>query len=336
MVSMKRQRLCIHAAALAFLLARAAPADAIGFFTPVHKKEAAACADALEKGNYSAAIAAGQKAVSAKKNHFDSRHCLGEAYAKAGLNQEAIEQLREALMLAETPNQTMVVNSGLGQLLQKEKDYVKALEHYDTALAYAIVLRDKRTRGLALANLASLFHDREENGKALEYYRRAVDEGEEKDTGAAWNNMGTILVAQKEYAAALDAYGRAAALGEKLKDNLSCGIALLNTGNVLMAQKDFTAAGAKLAEGFAKVQGAKDRYWEAAAHEYFGRFHAASGDMAKAREFFAGARDKYRANHNEYEAQQMELRLREIDAADAAKTAGAPPEGAVTVEPMPR
>lgn len=334
MVFMKRQRLFFHtAAALAFLLARAAPADAISFFQPAYKRDAAACADALEKGNFSAAIAAGQKSVESKNNYFESRHCLGKAYARAGLAPKAIEQFRAALPLTETSNHTMVLNSDLGQLLQKEKDYVKALEHYDTALAYAIVTQDRRTRGLTLANMASLFREREENDKALEYYRRAVTEGEEADSGAAWNNMGNILSAKKDFAGALDAYGRAAALGEKLKDPLISGIALLNTGNVLLAQKDFTAAGAKLTEGLAKVRSAKDGYWEAAAHEYFGRLCIASGDAAKAKEYFAGARDKYRANHHEYEAQQMEMRLRELDAPGAGD---APAGGAVSVEPLPR
>ncbi|MBI5638101.1 MAG: tetratricopeptide repeat protein [Nitrospinae bacterium] len=317
------------AAALAFLLACAAPAYAISFFTPEYKKDAAACAEALEKGNYSAAIAAGQKSVEAKKDYFESRHCLGKAYAKAGLASKGIEQLRAALPLAETPNQTMVVNSDLGQLLQQEKEYAKALEHYDTALAYAIVTRDKRTRGLTLANLASVFHEREEDGKALEYYRRAAGEGDEADSGAAWNNMGNILFAQKDFAGALDAYGRAAALGDKLKDDLLTGIALLNTGNVLLAQKNFSAAETKLGAGLAKVQSAKNGYWEAAAHEYFGRLHAAAGNVGKAKEFFGNARDKYRANRHEYEAQQMDMRLRETD------TAG-PADNAVTAEPLPR
>ncbi len=334
---MKRQRSFVYAAVLAFLLGRAAPAGAVSFFVPVYKREAAACAEALEKGNYSAAIAAGQRSVEAKDNYFGSRHCLGKAYGKAGLASKGIEHLRAALPLAETPNQTMVVNSDLGQLLQKEKDLVKALEHYDTALAYAIVTRDRRTRGLTLANLASLFREREESDKALEYYRRAVKEGEETDSGAAWNNMGNIFFAQKDFAAALDAYGRAAALGVKLKDDLVTGIASLNTGNVFLAQGDLAAAEAKIAEGLAKARNAKDGYWEATAHEYFGRFHIASGDVAKAKEYFGRARDKYRANHNEYEARQMELRLREIDnQAQTASPVGAPPKGAVTVEPLPR
>lgn len=325
--------------ALVFLVACAAPASAISFFEPVYKREAAACAAALGQGNYSAAIVAGQKSVEAKKDHFESHRCLGKALASAGLVSKAIERFREALPLAETPNQTMVINSDLGQLLQKEKEYVKALEHYDTALAYAIVTRDTRVRGLTLANLASLFHERDENGKALNYYRRAVDEGEDVDAGTAWNNMGTILFANKDYAAALDAYGHAATLGLKLKDNLTLGIALLNVGNTLLAQKDLAGAGAKLAEGLAKVQSAKDVYWEAAGNEYFGRFYFASGEVAKAKEYFAAARDKYRLAHYEYEARQMELRLREIDASDAVKPAAVaevPPEGAVTVEPLPR
>lgn len=337
---MKHHRSFFLAAfALAVPLASARPAAAISFFKPVYKEDAAACAEALGQGNYSAAIAAGQKSVEAKNNYFESRYCLGRAYAKAGLAAKAIEQFREALPLAETPNHTMVVNSDLGQLLQKEKDYLKALEHYDTALAYAIVTRNKRTRGLTLANLASLFHEREENNKALEYYRRAVNEGDEADSGAAWNNMGTIFFANKDYAAALDAYAHAAEVGEKLKDNLISGIALLNAGNALLAQKDLAAAGEKLAAGLAKVQSAKDGYWEAVAHEYSGRFYIASGDVAKAKERFGAARDKYRAIHYEYEARQMELRLREVDVSDAVKTAApaaAPSEGAITVEPLPR
>lgn len=335
---MTGHRPCIHAA-LVFLLAGTAPVEAISFFKPAYKKEAAACAAALEQGDYSAAIAAGQRSVEAKNNHFESRYCLGKAYARGGLAGKAIEQLREALPLAETPNQTMAVNSDLGQLLQKEKDYRKALEHYDTALAYAIVTRDKRTRGLTLANLASLFREREENNKALEYYRRAVDEGEEADSGMAWNNMGTIYFARGDYAAALDAYGRAAGLGERLKDNLTAGAALLNAGNALLAQKDYAAAGEKLAAGLAKVQSAKSGYWEAAAHEYLGRYHLASGDTVAAKKYFGAARDKYRAIHLEYEARQVEWRLREIDAAGAANTVGTgetPPEPAVTVEPLPR
>lgn len=339
MVCMKRQRLFFPAAALAFVLASAPPADAISFFTPAYKREAAICAEELDKGNYSAAIVAGQRSVEEKKDHFESRYCLGRAYARAGLASKAMEQLRAALPLAETPNHTMVVNSDLGQLLQKEKDYPKALEHYDNALAYAIVTQDKRTRGLTLANLASLFRERAETDKALEYYRRAVAEGEEADSGAAWNNMGNILFAKMDHAAALDAYGRAAAVGEKLKDALTSGIALLNIGNVLLAQKDLAGAGTKLGEGLAKVRSAKDAYWEAAAHEYFGRLHIASGDAGKAKEFFTAAREKYRASHYEYEAQQMDMRLRELDSAAQSKTGGAadaPPGGAIAVEPLPR
>ncbi len=326
------------AAMLMVLAAGAAPAEAISFFTPVYKKAAAACADALAAGNYSAAIAAGQQSVEARKDYFASRQCLGKAYAGAGLPLKAIEELRAALPLADTPNQTMVVNSDLGQLLQKEKDYVKALEHYDTALAYAIVTQDTKSRGLTLANMASLFRERGEIEKALEYYRRAVDEGEAAASGTALNNMGTIFFDKKDYPAALDAYGRAAALGESQKDDLTAGIALLNTGNVLLAKQDFPAAEAKLTEGLAKVKSAKNGYWEAAAREYFGRLHIALGETAKAKGSFEAARDGYRANHFEYEAQQMEMRLREMDA-DAAKAGGgeaAPPGQNVTVEPLPR
>ncbi len=331
MDSMKRHGL-LFAAALALLLVRPAPACAISFFTPVYKKEAATCAEALEKKNFSAAIAAGQQAVEAKGDYFESRHCLGRAYAGAGMTAKAMEQLRAALPLADTPNQTMVLNSDLGQLLQKEKDYVKALERYDTALAYAIVTQDMRTRGLTLANMASLFRERGEIEKALEYYRRAVDEGEVAAAGTALNNMGTILFDKKDYADALDAYSRAAVLGERLKNPLTAGIALLNTGNVLLAQLDFAGAEAKLTQGLAKIKSAKDGYWEAAANEYFGRLYIALGDTAKAKVSFTTARDGYRANRYEYEAQQMELRLRELD---AAPPASAPP-GGVTVEPLPR
>ena len=323
-----------RAAAFALLLTCAAPATAISFLIPQHKKDAAACAAALERGDYSAAIAAGRKSVDLEKDYFDARYCLGKAYAKAGMAARGIEQLRAALPLAETPNHTMVVNSDLGQLLQKEKEYVKALEHYDTALAYAIVTRDQRTRGLTLANIASVFREQGNDVKALEYYRRAVGEGEAADSGAAWNNMGNILFAKNDFAGALDAYTRAAALGEGMGDDLLAGIALLNAGNVMVAKKDFPAAETKLSEGLARTRKAGNKFWEAAANEYFGRLHAAAGDMAKAKEFFGGARDKYRANRNEYEAQQMEMRLREIAAAGPANAAGAP--GAVGAEPLPR
>ncbi len=315
----------IATAFAAALVAAPLSAHAVSFFTPQYKKETAACTEALEKGDHQTAIAAGRRAAELKPNYFESRYCLGKAYAKADLPQPALKELYAALPLAPSPNNTMVVNSDIAQLLQREGDYVKALEHYDTALAYAIVLQDRRTKGITLANIAATFEAQGKEEKALEYYRRAVAEGEEADAGAAFSNMGNILFARKEYDAALDAYQNAALIAAKGKNDLLNGIALLNMGNVLLTQKKFPAAEKNLSQGMEAVQKGNNPYWEAVAHEYFGRYYAAAGLLQKARESFTEARARYTALGAANEARQMELRLKELEANDPLHAPSATP-----------
>ena len=196
---------------------------------------------------------------------------------------------RAALLAADPDLVTQRLVDALGRQadpLARASQFQAAQGIYERALEAAAAMKNRKSEGEMLQNIAnSLYFQRNFPAALASYQRRLALEREvENDEGIASALVGiaTVRYASYEYSAALALYLEALALQEKLNDLAVVATTLISTGNVRYLQGDFDAAIAD----YTRAETLKRQYHDlggaAMALEGLGRTYTAQGDYASA------------------------------------------------------
>jgi CHAT domain-containing protein len=207
---------------------------------------------------------------------------------------ETDPQARAALLAAEPDLATPRLIDALGRRADpfaQANDFKAAQQIYERAVEAAVLIRDRKTEGLMLQNVAnSLYYQRNFPGALTRYEQRLALEREvnnEEGIASALVGAATVKYATFEYSAALALYLEALALQEKLDDQALVATTLISTGNVRYLQGDFDVAIADYRRAETLKRKYDDLAGAAMALEGLGRTYAAQGDYAAAFAAFA-------------------------------------------------
>ncbi len=213
--------------------------------------------------------------------------------------------------------------------LAQRAQYKPAQAIYERSLEVARAIKDARTEGQALQNIANSHYFQRNFPEALKSYEQrlalARDTKNDEGTASALVGIGTVLYSTYDYGAALTAYREALAIQERLDDTSGSGTTLISTGNVLYLQGDFAAAIADYRRAEELKRTALDPAGAASALEGLGRVYSAQGDYAAALSAFAGVLDERRTSNDGprqalvlHSIGEIHFRLGNTDAARAA------------------
>ncbi|MER6995082.1 tetratricopeptide repeat protein [Streptomyces sp. NPDC000410] len=142
--------------------------------------------------------------------------CLGEAYAREGRYDRAIDHLRMSIAVqqrADTRADQMEARRLLGDALHKAGRYDEALRELRTALDVCRALHRPRCEAEILSSLGALHMDRRRPDQAIACLEPAVIAlprcaDAERHLGAAYVQTGNLAAAERSLRAALALYGR--------------------------------------------------------------------------------------------------------------------------------
>jgi PAS domain S-box-containing protein len=205
------------------------------------------------KGMYPQAIEGLEKAISLAIELGDKTllsRCynnIGSTYMMQSNHPVALDYFLKAMRVNEQMHDKSAL---LGNLLNiagvksEQKDYKGALENAKKAMAIAGEIRDTMLLSVCLTDIGNIYL-KTGNNQALEYFQRALALLGDNNIIQSINiliNIGTIHRKNGSYTLALNSYGEALKLSEKI--GLKRGIAqvLCNMGKVYLLQKDYTKA----------------------------------------------------------------------------------------------
>ncbi len=121
-------------------------------------------------------------------------------------------------------------------------DYQKTLFYYNRALDIAKQMGHPAALAIAYGNVGSIYHDKGEYTKALDYYIKSLEFKEPMHMGTTLSNIGSIYRNQGNYLKALEYYQRSLELHQQKGDQGAVAIALSNIGGIYMYQDDYANA----------------------------------------------------------------------------------------------
>ena len=256
-----------------------------------------------EQGNDEAAIgfyseAAGKlESAGEKRSVGYAMHNIANIYYSQGDYAQAMNYYRRCLAAekeAGSPQGVAGALQGIGLIHALDGDHALALEAYRENLSVVESLPDKANIVAAWQKVGGALFSLGQLDQALEAFKQALAVGETAD---AFVDLGLTYAAKADFTAALDAYQRAKALFESMKNapgfsgDSALGIAtvLLNESNVSYAQKDYvkTIEQATQAAALAKQYGDYDLFWQA--RYSVGKAQYRSGKLDLARQAFVEA-----------------------------------------------
>ncbi|MBX7153964.1 MAG: tetratricopeptide repeat protein [Candidatus Kapaibacterium sp.] len=134
----------------------------------------------------------------------------------------------------------------LGAVSWRRSDYLKALEHYNTALHLVEETADKTGTASALGNIGNIHWNLSDYSRALEYYDKALSINQElgdKAGIAGWlGNIGIVHKELSDYPKALEYFAKALTMDEELGNKAGVARNLGNIGNVYGDLSDYPKA----------------------------------------------------------------------------------------------
>ena len=269
-----------------------------------------------------------QRALAAEPNHDEARRYLGRALAALGRVDEAVAEWRKALVLR--PNNWQVLSDmGLAlyqaaryaeaeaayrQLIELQPDNVigyqmlgavnqvqgnndAALEYYGRAIAISPVPQ-------ALSNMGALYHERGDFARAVDAYRRAIEQ--RPNAAATHRNLGDSLLRMGRGGEALAAYRRAADLAEAARAvNPADALNLASLAVYLQKAGDEPAAARRLDEALRRAPADPQvQYRAALVHALAGRSTEALSALERALDLGYSRADAVKADEFERLRQQ--------------------------------
>ena len=272
-----------------------------------------------------------QRALAIEPNNDEARRYLGRSLAALGRVDEAVAEWRKALALR--PNNWQVLSDmGLAlyqaaryddaeaayrQLVEQQPDNVighqmlgtvnqvrgrndEALAHYERAIAISPVPQ-------ALSNMGALYHERGDFARAVDAYRRAIEQ--RPNAAATHRNLGDSLLRLGRTAEALASYRRAAELAEAARVvNPTDMLNVASLAVYLQKSGDGAAATGHLAEALRRAPtDPQVQYRAALVHALAGRPDAALAALGRALELGYSRADAAKAD--EFQALRKDARF---------------------------
>jgi tetratricopeptide (TPR) repeat protein len=160
-----------------------------------------------------------------KPGHADALHLLGLVHGAKGAIQKAKQLIRQAI---ENDLHMPIFYVSYGDILQREKNYTKAIDYYRTALIMNPNLLQ------ALCNLGNILSETGNHEEAVGCYKKAITINPKLPE--AFNNLGLAYQHQKQYESSKDCFKKAIALNKHYFE------AYNNLGNLYRDLEEFELA----------------------------------------------------------------------------------------------
>ncbi len=171
------------------------------------------------KGEYDKAIEEYEKALALNPTHVEAHNNLGNAYLSKGKYDKAIEEYEKAL----AGNPSLVeAHNNMGNAYARKGEFDKAIEAFEKALV------SNPTHVEAHNNLGNAYMIKGKYDKAIEEYEKAL--ALNPTHVEAHNNLGNAYVRKGEYDKAIEEFEKALASNPNLTG------AYLNVGNIYYAK----------------------------------------------------------------------------------------------------
>jgi len=272
-----------------------------------------------------------QRALAVEPNHDEARRYLGRSLAALGRVDEAVAEWRKALALR--PNNWQVL-SDMGLALYQAARYDDAEAAYqqlielrpDNVIGYQMLGTVNQVRGRndqalsfyeraiaispvpqALSNMGALYHERGDFARAVDAYRRAIEQ--RPNAAPTHRNLGDSLQRLGRTAEARAAYRRAAELAEAARVvNPTDMLNLASLALYLQKSGDAAAASRRLDEALRRASSDPQvQYRAALVHALAGRTDAALAALGRAIELGYSRVDA--ANDDEFQALRKDARF---------------------------
>ena len=249
-----------------------------------------------------------QRATAAEPNHDEARRYLGRALAALGRVDEAVAEWRKALTIR--PNNWQVL-SDMGGALYQATRYAEAEQAYqqlivlqpDNVIGFQMLGAVNQAQGKgdaaldyygkaiaispvpqALSNMGALYHERGDFARAVDAYRRAIEQ--RPNAAATHRNLGDSLLRLGRTSEAQAAYRRAADLAEAARAvNPADALNLASLAVYLQKAGDGATAARRLDEALRRAPNDPQvQYRAAQMHALAGRSDTALAALGRALE----------------------------------------------------
>jgi len=189
------------------------------------------------------------KNVAQQKKFYDiemrADYIIGNAYSSLGNYQKSIDHFQLAIKTCQTIDSTAylaIIYNSLGWTYQMTSNYTLAESYYTIALK----INNPIVNTNILCNLGTLYQNKGDYSKALEYYFEAKDYqklyNQTTDLATILNNIATIYTYQNSYEDALLFFKEASILYKNQNDLKRYKSSLNNIGVVFYKQKEIDSA----------------------------------------------------------------------------------------------
>jgi predicted ATPase/class 3 adenylate cyclase len=217
------------------------------------------------------------------------RRKLGSVLGLVGRWQEAEEQLREAMRLAEEAGDRLSsawCRTEIAELLRKQSSYAQASDYLQQAQAMFESLGYSAGVGQVLHFAGTLAVQQGHHLEARRLYERSLEIrrqlGDRAQIANLLNNLGIIARQQGDSESALKMHREALELRRELGDRGAISVSLSNLGNVALDIQDYALARTWLEEALALMREIGDRYNSAITANNLANVLRAQGEYQKA------------------------------------------------------
>lgn len=172
---------------------------------------------------------------------------IGVVYYDRGDDTKALENYLQSLRYSELAGDKfrilIALNNVGGVYFIKSATYDKALEFYLKALQLCEELDKQTELGAISVNIGSIYYERNENAKALEYFNKALKAyGDTEGSLNAYNALGKVYNKTGQFELALQNHNAAVTLAEKFNSKMGQVQSRMGLGNVYVKKGDYVTA----------------------------------------------------------------------------------------------
>lgn len=245
------------------------------------------CLAALEKEQFSRALALGKKAVRSSQGGPAANLCLGQAAYQAGDLKTALLAFQGANRHAETLDERRISYNWLGKTHLQMSNLKLARRYHEKELQAARQLKKSSAEATALNNLAVVLQESGDLDKAIALYKSALAlQRDPTEIASAYNNIASIYAQQQNYDKAISFLRQALDIFEKQDDRNKWAMVATNLGDTYRKTQQYDEAEAILKQGLAATRETGNRYWEASARQHLGLLSRDQGKPERARRYF--------------------------------------------------
>jgi tetratricopeptide (TPR) repeat protein/class 3 adenylate cyclase len=159
---------------------------------------------------------------------------------------EALRSLSVELTGLGTPEALAQADRAIGSVYRLTSDYVRALEHYERALAAYEHSDDRENAAIVTNNIGIVYERMGDYSRALELLERALslreEQGDKAGIASVVTNIALVHLATGDYARALEDCQRALVIHEELGDHAGIARVTSNIANVYLTTSDYARA----------------------------------------------------------------------------------------------